>query len=1122
MDLIRFSIQRPVTVTVGALLIVLFGIISLVQIPIQLTPNIETLIVSVRTRWVGASPQEIENEVIRRQEDRLQAIPGVEKMLSNCYMGSGEVILEFGIDTLKSEALREVSDRLREVTNYPADMDQPEVRALNPQDRDPMFRFHITSTDPNYDVRWLGDYCEQQLIPELERVPGVSEVTVRGEFIREVHVEVDPVRLAQHGLTYRKLIDTLRSQNRSGSAGRLAEGKKDIRLRAVGRYESPEQIGNELLSEPGDPVVRVKDIGEVKLTFREPERMARASGINAITFSGMKDAGANIMEVMEEFRKRLDYVRDVMLPAEARRLGLNGGFELVQTSDQTIYIDRAIDLVQQNLWVGGSIAVMVLLLFLRSLRATLVIAIAIPVSVIGTFVAMTVLGRNINVISLAGLAFAVGMVVDNAIVVLENIDRHRKMHEGPGDASYRATKEVWGAVLASTLTTVAVFIPVLTVKEEAGQLFRDIAIAICASVLLSLLISVTVIPMLAARFMGEGAGGKRRGGLRGMISSLFGLAVVLEWGVNLFARAIGVMCRSWVLRIVVIVGMTGLSLYGSWLLMPAASYLPRGNRNAVIAVMSTPPGYSLAQMSDIGHRIEEYMRPWIEAGEKLEAGEAVGELKPLLKMDRETGEMVKVDVPPIWGFLFISRSGSEAFMVMQSSDDDRIEPVVDLATSAIAQIPGVRGRAFQSSLFRTARRGVGSGIELELVGQDMGELSFAATSLKNELTGLFGGPNVRASPSDYDLPGQEVRVVRRPVEASDLGLSQQDIIDATQVLGDGAMAGEYIYHGDTIDVRVRAKGMGVGDATYLRDAPIVSPMGQVVPLSMVAEIRRTVSQESISRVEKQRSIALQISLPEDKPVEEAMVLIEDVIERQRAAGLVPPTVRHELAGVAAKLNEVKSSLLGDWEGWTMGSVYSLVTSRLFLALLVVFLLMAALFEDWLYPVVIMFSVPLATVGGFMGLAIMRLYVPSQQLDILSMLGFVILVGVVVNNAILIVHQTLNLMRGLAHVEGQEGDGGGLDPVDAIALAVKSRVRPIFMSMLTSVGGMAPLALFPGAGSELYRGLGSVVVGGLVVSTVFTLLLVPLMLSVMFDVRRYLGVSARFVAGLAGGGVSVSD
>ncbi|MHC4997179.1 MAG: efflux RND transporter permease subunit, partial [Planctomycetota bacterium] len=463
------------TVTVGALLIVLAGLISVVQIPIQLTPNIETLIVSVRTRWNGASPQEIENEVIRRQEDRLQAIPGVEKMLSNCYMGSGEVVLEFGIDTPKSEAMREVSDRLREVTNYPADMDQPEVRALNPQDRDPIFRFHIISTDPNYDVRWLGDYCEQQLIPELERVPGISEVEVRGEFIREVHVEVDPLGLARHGLTYRKLIDTLRLQNRSGSAGRLAEGKKDIRLRAVGRYESLEQIRNELLSAPGEPVVRVKDVAEVKLTFREPERLARASGVNAITFSGAKDPGANIMEVMDDFKKRLEYIKTVMLPAEAKRLGLNGEFKLEMTVDQTVYINRAIDLVQQNLWLGGSLAILVLLCFLRSARSTLVIAIAIPVSVIGTFVAMTVLGRNINVISLAGLAFAVGMVVDNAIVVLENIDRHRKMHEGPSDASYRATKEVWGAILASTLTTVAVFIPVLTVKEEAGQLFRDIA-----------------------------------------------------------------------------------------------------------------------------------------------------------------------------------------------------------------------------------------------------------------------------------------------------------------------------------------------------------------------------------------------------------------------------------------------------------------------------------------------------------------------------------------------------------------------------------------------------------------------------------------------------------------------
>jgi HAE1 family hydrophobic/amphiphilic exporter-1 len=573
----------------------------------------------------------------------------------------------------------------------------------------------------------------------------------------------------------------------------------------------------------------------------------------------------------------------------------------------------------------------------------------------------------------------------------------------------------------------------------------------------------------------------------------------------------------------VIIGMTGLSIYGSMALMPPASYLPRGNRNSVYVRMSTPPGYSVAQMSEIGRRVESYMAPWIEAGQQDEPDPT--QLPKLRQVNRATGEEEEIDVPPVWGFLFISRSGSEAFAVMQSSDQDNIEPVVALASSAVTEIPGVSGRAFQSSLFRTARRGSGSGIELELVGQDMNELAFAATSLRQELAPIFGGANnVRPSPADYDLPGQEVRVVRKPVEASDLGLGQQDIIDATQVLGDGAMAGEYIYYGDIIDMRVRAKGFRPGDATYLSDAPIVSPVGRVVPLSNVAEVRRTVSQESISRVEKQRSIALQISITQELPVEAAMVVIEEVIARQRAAGLIPPTVRHELAGVAAKLNEVKASLLGDWHGWSRESLTSLATSRLFLALLVVFLLMAALFEDWLYPVVIMFSVPLATVGGFIGLAIMQRYVPSQQLDILSMLGFVILVGVVVNNAILIVHQTLNLMRGAATIEGMVGIGadGELAPGDAISLAVKTRVRPIFMSMLTSVGGMAPLALFPGAGSELYRGLGSVVVGGLVVSTVFTLLLVPLMLSVMFDLKRYARASARYVVGLKRRGGVVSE
>ncbi|MEX0741912.1 MAG: efflux RND transporter permease subunit, partial [Phycisphaeraceae bacterium] len=311
-----------------------------------------------------------------------------------------------------------------------------------------------------------------------------------------------------------------------------------------------------------------------------------------------------------------------------------------------------------------------------------------------------------------------------------------------------------------------------------------------------------------------------------------------------------------------------------------------------------------------------------------------------------------------------------------------------------------------------------------------------------------------------------------------------------------------LFEGETIDLKVRPNGVASGDATALADYPIATPIGRVVPLSSVASIERTVAPQEIQRVGQQRAVTLSITLPDGLPLEAAVTDINSQLDQLRAEGVIPSTVVTTLAGSAARLSAVQRELLGEWRGLSFEDG-SLLVSSLFLALVVVFLLMAALFESFFYPLVIMFSVPLATVGGFAGLAIVNYFVPSQQLDVLTMLGFVILIGIVVNNAILLVHQSLNLMRGGAEVQIGDEVVEQLSPRLAIVEAVRSRVRPILMAMCTSVGGMLPLVILPGAGTELYRGLGSVVIGGLIVAAIFTLILVPLMLSVVFDLRAIL-------------------
>ena len=418
---------------------------------------------------------------------------------------------------------------------------------------------------------------------------------------------------------------------------------------------------------------------------------------------------------------------------------------------------------------------------------------------------------------------------------------------------------------------------------------------------------------------------------------------------------------------------------------------------------------------------------------------------------------------------------------------------------SIAQQVGVIGFAQQSPLFRTGARG-GDAMDLEITGPDLQQVNNTAELLYGILGQHFGMPLLRPTPFNFNLPGKEVVIDIKPVEAADLGLTQADINAAVQIFGDGAIIGDYFDQGENIDLKVLAQHTNTDDAAAFETWPIATPANRIVPLSSVATITRSTAPQEISRVEQQRAVTLSIQV-QGQPLEQAMNFVDQTINELRSTGQIPPTINTNLAGSAAKLAEVKQAMLGQWTGFNAQSFSSLFASRLFIALIVVFLLMAALFESWFYPLVIMIAVPLATVGGFLGLSLVHNFIdPNQNLDVLTMLGFIILIGIVVNNAILIVHQTLNLIRGDAEVIRDGKTIKHLEPKDAIAEAVRTRIRPIFMTTLTSVSGMLPLVLVPGSGSELYRGLGSVVLGGLLVSTLFTIILVPLLLSVLFDIR----------------------
>ncbi|MFK7790913.1 MAG: efflux RND transporter permease subunit, partial [Phycisphaeraceae bacterium] len=562
MDPIRFAIDNPVKVAVGVILLLLFGALAVVSIPVQLTPNVDPTIITVSTDWTGKSPEEVEREIIEDQEDVLKNISGLVKMTATATQGQAEIELEFAVGKNLQSARVEVSDALREVPEYPEDADEPVITDGEAGPGSPIAWLLLTSDMPGFDVQTLGDLANDRIKPMLERAEGVSEARVYGGREREVHIQFDPEKIAQRKITVTQLGEALRQENVNVSAGNLSEGRYDPRVRVLGQYDNLEAIRDTIVTRDEGGPIRIRDIAEVDLAFSKRRSFVRSRGELAIAMPVYREPGSNVMQVMDNLKAAIakingtDKDRGVLESVGAkleleRNLDRDPALKLRQVYDETGYIEDALSLVQNNLIIGGVLAVIALLLFLELgrhpvlvliatpvlivlmlgvlmlgtytplwwtavgllvlaglvvlyiARPTLIIAMAIPISVIGTFVVMYGAGRNLNVISLAGLAFAVGMVVDNAIVVLENIDRHLAMGKKRAQAAYDAGKEVWGAVLASTLTTLAVFLPVLFIDEEAGQLFRDIALAICGAVTLSLIVAITVIPTASARLLRE-------------------------------------------------------------------------------------------------------------------------------------------------------------------------------------------------------------------------------------------------------------------------------------------------------------------------------------------------------------------------------------------------------------------------------------------------------------------------------------------------------------------------------------------------------------------------------------------------------------------------------------------
>ncbi|HDR17059.1 MAG TPA: efflux RND transporter permease subunit [Desulfobacteraceae bacterium] len=1034
MDFLKYAISKPVTVAVGSILILLFGVIGLIRLPVQLAPDTELPQIEVYTMWPGATPSEIESEIVEKQEDKFKSLRNLQTMESSSYNDLARITLTFGLETDINTAVLRVSNKLDEVWDYPDNVKNPIINTSGANAK-PMIilQLKMREGDPA-EVMKYQTYFENEIRQYIERIEGIASLLVFGGTEDQLEIVLDHGKMARFGVTINDVIARVVAANKDTAAGLLGIDRKNYRIRTSAKFQDTKDPLDVVVYEDGARRIRLRDIADTRIGYAAQFVSILDEGAESIVIIIRREGGANVLEVVERLRAEVERLNREVLPEK--------NLMIKWSHDESPYILKAINIVRNNVFIGSILAISVLLLFLRSLRSTLVTAIAIPVSAMGAFVFLWLFNRNLNVVSLAGISFAIGMLVDNSIVVLENIDRHRNMGKRIARAAYEGAKEVYGAVVASTLTTVAVFLPVIFMREEAGQLFKDIAIAVTSSIFLSLLVSVTLIPS-GMNFLYSGSKRKKAAGksLINSIGSFFS---------KLIMKLSALFQKNVLTRILCILGFTSFSIFTAWYLMPKAEYLPQGNQNIIMNVLVPPPGYSADKRKEIGRYIYEQVKPHIDE----DGRDGIPQLKNVFYVSSDMFSFV--------GMTCIEEHETEA------------RKLIPLMNKVIRTIPDMLGVSIQPGIFET-QIGRGRTVEVNVSGENLDTIVQSARMLFGALQQSIPQAQIRPVPS-LELAYPECNIVpdKRKLAAS--GLNETNL----GVYVDGLMNGRTIDEfrpdgGYQIDLVVRGDEKAFKTPEDILNCSIVNNFGKLVRIGDVARIEYTMGMTQIDRLEKRRNVRLEVTPPDDLPLQAAMEIIDGVVGGLKQEGRLA-NVMVGVGGSADKLVQTRMAL--QW--------------NFLLALIIVYLLMSSLFENFLYPFIILFSIPLAAAGGFIGLWLINRLITSQPLDVLTMLGFVILIGTVVNNAILIVHQSLNNVR----YEGMEG-------MQAIRESVRTRIRPIFMSASTSLFALIPLVLSTGSGSEMYRGIGSVLLGGLMLSSVFTLFVIPALLAffIGFETRK---------------------
>ena len=1003
MQLTRRSLDNPAAVAVVAAAIMLMGIVSIFKMPAQLLPPIQKPIISVVNSWPGASPSEIESEIGVPVEEVLVGTPGMTEMQSWNMTNFGFMQLEFAIETDMTMALIEVISRLNRLRPLPANAEKPQIMMGEWGDaNDTLIEYYVQQT-PGNESRTAENakYLRDVILPQLQSSYGVSRIEMddfSGSGGLQLQIIFDPYRAAELG------IDIARIPARIGrsadiSSGFVDVGRRQFSVRYEGRYDADELAGLILEWRDGQPI-RLGDLARIEIGTGRVDGFIYQNGNKAFRLAISKSNDANVLEALAGIKNKIDTLNAG--PFAERGLKAEYSF------DPGLYIDRSISLLSGNLVIGMIFAIGVLWLFLRQWRATLLIALAIPISLLATFVVLELTGRSLNVISLAGLAFASGMVLDAAIVVLENIVRLRERGEKPKEASDMGATQVWGALLASTSTTVAIFIPVMFLEDASGQMFADLAMTIAIGVGISLFVAVTILPTTARFWM------------RQLPEPLSGITIWDKITDTLMAMTNNTQKRwAWVVGLIVI------SISLAVVLRPQVNYLPPVKRDTVDSFLFFPPGSNVETADrEVAQVINKRLKPHLN-----------GTKKPFIR-----------------DYFFWSFPGATGgWLALNGADGtDLTELQNTVQTEIISGIPDLFGFTMRRSLFGGFSDS--NSVEMRISATDMAAAKQATQQAMGMVFGSIPGANASPQPALDEVT--ELRFDPNDERLAEVGWTRRDLTQIILEMGQGSWLGEYFDGEERLDIFLKSERFVTPEE--MADVPVFTPLGGIVPLGELANISTTAGPNAIVRFDRKRSYSLTVNPPPGMSLEELIAELKVKIEPGILAAL-PEDGAVVYAGSAQELEEAL---------WSLGK-----NGMMALGLLI--LIMAALFKSLKSSLLVVFSIPLAAVGGVLAIRIL-----GEPIDLLGIIGFIILLGLVVNNAILLVAQT------------QTAESRGMNRTDAVRQALRLRLRPIFMSTLTSLFGMLPLLLFPGAGSEIYRGMAAVIVGGMSVSTIFTLVLLP--------------------------------